>query len=435
MNTLLWMVLMALSLPELIPFSWKEKRENCVEELKSFFVGGRKSFHQHSPLEGGQGGVARIDKSVSARDEDWTRCNDTPLTPLKGGIVAAELPYSIKPQMSLQASTKPQTHSQTKRGIWISAEEISRLPTSGAAWENVLAAAQQPVVAPNIFDQNDASNVLVLAKALVFARVREEKYRAEAVAALRAMIATQAPNDARTLALGRELPAYVIAADLIDLRTHEPELDQQFRTKLVALRSQTFAKRTLISTHEQRVNNWGTHAGASRAAIAAYLNDEAELQRCAQVFRGWLGEREAYASFKFGKLSWQADSTKPVAINAKGAHHNGHSLDGALPEELRRAGTFTWPPPKENYVYEALQGALAQAVILHRAGYDVWEWGDRALLRAFEWLYREANFPATGDDAWQAHVINHFYRAQFPATTPCEAGKNVGYTDWTHGSK
>ena len=328
-----------------------------------------------------------------------------------------------------------QNQSQHDKGLWIGAAEISRLPISGAAWEHVLAAANEPVVAPNIFDQDEASNVLVLAKALIFARVQEKKYRVEVVAALRAVIMMPAPNNARTLALGRELLAYVIAADLIDLLSHEPALDQQFRAKLVALRSQSFTKRTLISTHEERANNWGTHAGASRAAIAAYLNDEAELRRCAQVFRGWLGEREAYANFKFGKMTWQADSTKPVAINAKGAKRDGHSLDGALPEELRRAGAFAWPPPKENYVYEALQGALAQAVILHRAGYDVWQWGDRALLRAFEWLYREAKYPASGDDTWQVHVINHFYHTEFPATTPCAAGKNIGYTDWTHGSK
>ncbi len=327
-----------------------------------------------------------------------------------------------------------QNDSLTHKGIWIGADEIARLPISGAAWENLLRAANQPTQTPNLFEQEDSANVLMLAKALVFARLKEEKYRSEVVAALRVLIATQAPTDARTLALGRELIAYVIAADLIDLRNHAPELDKQFRAKLKALRSVSFKERTLISTHEQRANNWGTHAGASRAAVAAYLNDEAELQRCAQVFRGWLGERAAYAGFKFGKMMWQADSIRPVGVNAKGAQRGEHSLDGALPEELRRAGAFTWPPPHENYVYEALQGALAQAVILHRAGFDVWEWGDRALLRAFVWLYAEAKFPASGDDAWQVHVVNHFYRTQFPAKTPCAPGKNVGWADWTHGA-
>ena len=32
---------------------------------------------------------------------------------------------------------------------------------------------------------------------------------------------------------------------------------------------------TLVSTHENRPNNWGTHAGAARAAVARYLGDSA----------------------------------------------------------------------------------------------------------------------------------------------------------------
>lgn len=321
-----------------------------------------------------------------------------------------------------------------REGLWISANEIAKLPTSGAAWENLLQAANEPIATPSLFDQNDPTNVRVLAKALVFAKLKEEKYREAVGSALQSVIAAQAPAEARTLALGRELIAYVIAADLIDLRAHAPELDAQFRARLKALRTASFKKRTLISTHEQRSNNWGTHAGASRVAIAAYLHDEAELQRCAQVFRGWLGERATYSNFEFGDKSWQADTTRPVAINPKGAQREGHSLDGALPEELRRAGKFAWPPPHENYIYEALQGALAQAVILHRAGYEVWQWGDRALLRAFAWLYEQANFPARGDDAWQVYVINHFYHTRFPTSPSCAPGKNVGWADWTHGA-
>jgi hypothetical protein len=36
--------------------------------------------------------------------------------------------------------------------------------------------------------------------------------------------------------------------------------------------------------------------------------------------------------------------------------------------------------------WTALQGVLVQAVILHRAGYAVWHWQDRAILRAVQWL-------------------------------------------------
>ena len=63
------------------------------------------------------------------------------------------------------------------------------------------------------------------------------------------------------------------------------------------------------------------------------------------------------------------------------ATHRGHSIDGVLPDDQRRGGPFEWPPPRENYVYEALQGATVQAALLSRAGYDAWDWGDQALLR------------------------------------------------------
>jgi hypothetical protein len=268
-----------------------------------------------------------------------------------------------------------------------------------------------------------------MAKALVFARTKDQRYRTEVINACMAAIGTE--KGGRTLALGRELAAYVIAANLVGL---PPSEDQRFRTWLRTTLTETLDGSTLRATHEQRPNNWGTHAGASRIAVAVYLGDQTEIARCAQVFKGWLGDRASYAGFKYGDLSWQADASKPVGINPKGALKNGYSIDGVLPDDQRRGGSFRWPPPKENYVYEALQGALVQAVILHRRGYDVWNWQDKALLRAFEWLHNQAKYPASGDDTWEPHVINYYYRTKFPAPVPSAPGKNVGWTDWTHGS-
>jgi hypothetical protein len=69
-------------------------------------------------------------------------------------------------------------------------------------------------------------------------------------------------------------------------------------------------------------------------------------------------------------------------------------------------------------------------VILYRAGYDVWNWQDQAVLRAVKWLHTECSFPAGGDDTWEPHVINFFYATDFPAPTPASSGKNLGFTDW-----
>jgi hypothetical protein len=103
-----------------------------------------------------------------------------------------------------------------------------------------------------------------------------------------------------------------------------------------------------------------------------------------------------------------------------------------LPDDQRRAGGWSWPPPKENYVWEGLQGAIVQAELLHHAGYDVYSWQDRALLRAYTWLHTVCTFLAEGDDTWQAWIVNARYGTSFPAGSGI--GKNMGFTDWMYGS-
>jgi hypothetical protein len=318
-------------------------------------------------------------------------------------------------------------------GIWLSAVEISSIPTSGAAWDNLLATANGSCGTPDLSNQDQNTNVCVMARALVYARTGTTLYRDRVVTALRS-VASSGTYSGRALSPGRELAAYVIAADLIALAAHDPTLDSQLRSKLRELLTTptTDGPRNLVECHEVRPNNWGTQCGASRVAVASYLSDAAELSRAAQVFRGWLGDRSAYAAFSWGDLSWQCDAARPVGINPAGCTKNGNPIDGVLPDDQRRSGSFTWPPPKENYVYEALQGALVQAVILSRRGYDAWSWESRALLRAFRWLHDVAAYPAEGDDTWQPHLVNRVYGTSFPAPVPARAGKNVGWTDWTH---
>lgn len=314
-------------------------------------------------------------------------------------------------------------------GVWIDSQSLQQLPTTGEAWNNLKRAADTPVPVPDLSDKDSLANVRVLAKALVYRRLKIPCYRQEVIQACKDIMGTESRGN--TLALGRELAAYVIAADLVTL---PPEFDKRFRSWLKSLLSLSLKGRSLRSTHEDRPNNWGTHAGASRAAIASYLGDGEELVRVAGVFKGWLGDRTSYAGFRYKNKSWQVDPSQPVGINPRGAQKQGQNIDGVLPDDQRRGGSFNWPPPRENYVWEALQGALVQAVILHRAGYDVWNWQDQALLRAYKWLYQVADYPAKGDDTWQVHLVNHFYGTDFPAPVPARPGKNMGWTDWTHGA-
>jgi Alginate lyase len=316
-------------------------------------------------------------------------------------------------------------------GILISSAELRALPTSGGAWDALKRAADAPAGRPNLADMNQENNVQILAKALVYARTGTASYRAEVIAALRSVMGTEA--GAETLSVGRELAAYVISADLIGLSAADPGLDATFRSWLRGLLDRTLADGSSISSvHERRPNNWGTHNGASRAAAAAYLGDQSELSRVAAVFRGWVGERQSYAGFKYADLWWQSNPGQPVGINPPGATIKGHSVDGVLPEEQRRTGEFTWPPPCGNYPHGALDGALLTAEILHRRGYAAYGWGSQALLRAQVWLHSTGCAPS-GDNVWHLPLVDARYGTNFWNGAVLRPGKNFGWTDWLYG--
>jgi hypothetical protein len=344
--------------------------------------------------------------------------------------------------------------------IWISRAEVRRLPMAGAAWERVKAAADGPLGEADIADQDSDHDVLTMAVALVYARTGDESYRGRAAEAIESAVGTE--QGGRTLGLGRNLLSYVIAADLIDLRAYDPARDASFREWLAAVRheplgSDAVRDQTLIGTAERALNNWGGMAGASRVAIAAYLGDERDRARAAKVMKGWLGDRRAYPGVPgplFGRddvgkgfraggynddLTWQADPDRPRGVNPEGATKQGHSIDGALPDDMRRGGPFRWPPAYTQYPREALSGYVALAELLYRQGYDVYAWEDRALLRATRFLFElDRSFPEK--DWWEPAVpaywiINYRYGTSFPVEVGSRIARNVGWTDWTHAPR
>ena len=315
-----------------------------------------------------------------------------------------------------------------------SAAEIATLATSGTAWQNMKAAANSSAGTPDLSNQDSGTDVNVLAKAFVYARTKVLSYRTQVLAALKAVVGTEAGG--RTLAAGRGIPAYVIAADLINLPTYDPTFNTRtFRPWLKKLLTEDLQGDTLISTQETRANNWGTHAGAARAAIAIYLGDKTQIARTAKVFKGWLGDRASYAGFRYGDLSWQCYPTRPVGINPTGCTKGGIVIDGALPDDMRKGGSFQWPPAPTLYAWEAMQGAVVEAELLQRAGYPTWSWQDKALLRAVKFLYNRAHWPAQADDDWQPWLVDYRYGTSFRASGKTHVGKNFAWTDWLYGKR
>ncbi|RKX30792.1 MAG: hypothetical protein DRP71_14490 [Verrucomicrobia bacterium] len=309
--------------------------------------------------------------------------------------------------------------------MWLSHEKIQGLPMEGSAWEQIKKHAYSEWGEPDLSNQHHPNNTLVLAGALVALRSGDDELKEKVRQHILAIPETE--NGGRTLALGRNLCAYVIAAGLIGLD------DPEFDAWLWDVRYEDLSGKTLISTHDDRPNNWGTHAGASRIAAAIFLEDIDDLRKSADVFAGWLGDRSRYAQFTYGDLSWQSDPEKPVGINPVDATKEGHDIDGVIPDDQRRGGSFAWPPPETGYPWEALDGVVVQAELLHRQGHDAWNWSDRAVYRSVAFLYRIGWGVAGEDEEWLVHLVNTRYGSTFQVPMPARPGKSFGYTDWTHG--
>lgn len=314
------------------------------------------------------------------------------------------------------------------KNIWIDRHELQAFPASGAAWDDLAEDALRDWGAAEISDQDSRHDVFTLAGALYAVRMNDTAVRDRVVESILSAIGTE--DGGRSLALARNLTAYVLAADLIGFR------DQRFSQWLNAVRFERMELRTLVETHEDRPNNWGTHAGAARIAAGLYLGDDADVSAATMVFRGYLGDRDAYAEFRFGDPEWQADPSAPVAINPKGAKKNGVMIDGVIVDDIRRCECpVSDPPPKEKYQWEAMQGVMTQATLLARAGEPgVWEWSDRAIWRAVRFLYDRADYPASGDNNFLSYLIDAAFGTRTSDGVDARRGQSIGYTDWTHAA-
>jgi len=313
-------------------------------------------------------------------------------------------------------------------GLVVSADELAGLPASGPAWASLRAVADQPIVS-NLADQDSRADVVALAAGLVFARTGDAAYRVKVIEALKAVPGTEVGG--RTLSLGRQLAGWVMAADLVGYR------DPAFMSWLAAVRTSDIGNHgrwvTLTQTHEETSSNWGTFAGASRLAASLYLGDAADVARVAVVFKGWLGDRGAYAGFvptaDFDP-SWACGHPQWVPVNPAGCGDR----DGALVEDISRGDPYPNPTSTGlSYSWEALQGAVLQAVLLARHGYpDVWQWQDQALRRATAFMAAHGGFLDTNFhpiNHWVPWVIDQAYGTRW-ATNPAGAGRQFGFTDW-----
>jgi hypothetical protein len=343
-------------------------------------------------------------------------------------------------------------------GIWVDRGHLLLRPTSGRAWERVLEDAERDHGTANIADQDSDHDVLTLAAALACARA--ELHCAKARAGVLEAIGTE--SGARWLAVGRNLGAYVIAADLLGLHDDgSPESD--------GTRVQTWVEgwlhKELLDNHSSALrpiapfhssSNAAAQEGFAFVAVAAYLRNDVALERAWNAFRTFVCDPTAPDHEHIDLVAavsdgWAHDGLRPCAVNPAGARKTvstglpgagrTHSIDGALIGDMRRGGPFQWGPSYTSYPWVGLEGLVPAAVILDRAGYPAFETADRAVLRTHEFLWQLRT--STGDARWfdgtrgreLVQLVNVVYDTSFPVNDVAGVGRTVGYTSWTHPAR
>ncbi len=328
--------------------------------------------------------------------------------------------------------------------LLMSKDDLMALPTSGPAWESLVTWADESPGEPDLRDQDRRHGVMTLAAALVYARTGDPAYGERATAQIIDAIGTErVGSDNSILSLGRQLGAYVLAADFVGLSGAD---DERFRSWLDDIRTRELGGHgrwiSLVGTHEDSPNNWGAFAGASRIAAGLYLGDTDDVQRAAQILKGFLGDRAAWDRFQGveGASSWACDPEQYTPVNPP-CEMGGIDLDGAIVRDIDRGGNRKWPPGRDGigYTLESLQGLSVQAELLTVNGYgDAWTWSDSALRRAAAVVTRSGD---AGGQTWNRssvsyHVpwlLNARYGLDLP-TEPAGIGRVFGYTDWLYGS-
>lgn len=328
------------------------------------------------------------------------------------------------------AAAPAPTRVADSRQLLIDQADLAALPTSGPAWRALRATATDDLGDPDLEDQDNTNAGQTLAAALAYARTGDDAYRNDVVEQLE-----QLPDlplgDARVLSVARQLGGYAIAADVIGYR--DPELLEfmdEMRTRDLGNHGRWTS---LTQTSEDTANNWGTWALTTRIALSRYVGDERDVEEAAKVFRGFLGDREAYAGFSptdgFDPDWVCGDPEEWVPINPAGCGDRS----GAAVEDVSRSRD-PYPEVDGNglqYSWEVLSAITMTAVLLEQAGYeDVYDWSDQAILRAAEFVERHDGFPSEyGITQYVAWSLNKAYDEDLP-TEPAGYGRQFGYTDW-----
>jgi hypothetical protein len=326
------------------------------------------------------------------------------------------------------------------------------LPTSGTAWDKMRTTAYGSWSTADLKNQDNKHAIYTLAGALVYARTADPALRSKV---RNAIIAAKQSLDASAewqtsngvLAAGRQIGAYVISADLINLRSYDAAADNEFRAWLGPIRTTNIGThsrwKALTFTCENATGNWNTYACASRIAASIYLGDHADVQRASLIIRAFLGERSAYPADAPGrngyfqhtagyKPSWACNDPAWLGANPY-CLKSGISIDGVLVEDASRGGECcVLQGDGIMYSWEALQGLFVSAELLYRTGSygNPYSWSNNALKRSLDFMHRSA-WSITNPAKFVPWLANARYGTSYPVAIGGN-GRIMSWGDWLY---
>lgn len=374
----------------------------------------------------------------------------TVIQPTATPITILPSPTAIQP-----TSTTSQTSSSTTQStgsMWISSSELMSLPTSGIAWDKVRTTAYGSWGTPDLKNQDNKHAIYTLAGALVYARTGDPSLRSKVrdgiITAKRTLDESsewQTTNG--VLATGRQLGAYVISADLINLKNYDTSADNEFRNWLTAIRSTNIGThsrwKSITYTCENVAANWGAFACASRIAASIYLGDAADVNRSASIIRALLGERKYYPANAPGQngyfqhtvdyqSSWACNEPIWTGVNPP-CVKSGANIDSVLVEDASRGGGCCVVQGSGiSYSWETLQGLFVSAELLYHTGSygNPYSWSNQALKRAMDSIQR-SGWGITGPATYVPWMANARYNTNYP-TTSASSGRIMSWGDWLY---
>lgn len=344
----------------------------------------------------------------------------------------------------LLPSTLPAPAAAATDYILMSRSDLLARPTSGIPWANMKAVADGSLGTPNLCNQDSKHHLRTLAAALVFARTGSASYGLKARQGVMAAIKTQRVGcDNATLALGRQLMAYVLAADFAELNGTP---DATFRAWLTTIRRKIIGGHgvwdSLFRTHVRSATNWGAYAGASRIAASLYLGDTADVAAASKITAGFLGSRTSYRftdRMSWAALSWSCAPSIYTPVN--GVCKKGViNVSGAVIADISRGGSLRWPPGSTgvHYQLDSIQGVGMQVELLYQNGYPTaWGWTASAVKRMADLVTRSKSGGGTGWNETTASrqmpwLLNRRYGMSIPRRSS-GMGRSIGFTDWLWG--